>query len=176
LELQFEHYSSHPQFRQSNESKHFISSDSIPNNYIDEGNIIHHVLEYVYTLNDIPNAVKRVEIEGGFKNEEQRKRIVSIINNGFENKQVQEWFDKKWTVLNERDILSWNSDECISPIRPDRVITDGEQTIVIDYKTGVQNNRYNEQVQNYIDHLYRAGKRNIKGYIWYIATGEVIPV
>jgi ATP-dependent exoDNAse (exonuclease V) beta subunit len=176
LELQFEHYSSHPQFRQSNESKHFISSDSIPNNYIDEGNIIHHVLEYVYTLNDIPNAVKRVEIEGGFKNEEQRKRIVSIINNGFENKQVQEWFDKKWTVLNERAILSWNSDECISPIRPDRVITDGEQTIVIDYKTGVQNNRYNEQVQNYIDHLYRAGKRNIKGYIWYIATGEVIPV
>ena len=45
--LFFRHYSSQPQFRQSNESKRFITSDSIDetSSYIEEGNIVHHIME-----------------------------------------------------------------------------------------------------------------------------------
>lgn len=176
--LFFRHYSSQPQFRQSNESKRFITSNSIDetSSYIEEGNIVHHIMEKVATLNDLPSAIRKVETEGLFKTEEQKQRIIAIIERAMLNEQAREWFSTKWNVLNERSILAWDDEGTIAPIRPDRVITDGIQTIIIDYKTGRYSHDHKKQMQKYIDHLQRAGKTHIKAYLWYIVSDEIISI
>ena len=93
-----------------------------------------------------------------------------------QNPKVKSWFSKHWKVLNERSILSWNKNGEIAPIRPDRVITDGNQIILIDYKTGQENNSYKSQVKKYINHLHLAGKTNLKAFIWYISLDKIIEV
>ena len=176
MNLIFTHYLSQPQFRQSNESKRFITSDSIDktSDYIEEGNIVHYLMENVLTHDDLPMAIRKVETEGVFKTEEQKQRIIAIVERAMVNAQAHEWFSPKWSVLNERSILSWDDEGNIAPIRPDRVISDGQQIILIDYKTGHYSNDHKKQMQKYIDHLQRAGKTNIKAYLWYIARNEII--
>lgn len=175
-ELIFTHYLSHPQFRQSNESKRFITSESTDkkSDYIEEGNIVHYLMENVKIHDDLPMAIRKVETEGVFKTEEQKQRIIAIVEKAMQNAQAHEWFSPKWNVLNERSILAWDDEGNIAPIRPDRVMTDGKQIILVDYKTGRYSQDHKKQMQKYIDHLQRAGKTNIKAYLWYIVRNEII--
>lgn len=178
LHLLFSHYDTQPQFKQSNESKRFLSSDSDNGSaqYIDIGNIVHHILEYTCTHEDLPSAIRKVESEGVFKNEEQKKRIISIVQNALQNDKAKEWFSGKWRVLNERSILTQDKKGNTTTIRPDRVMTDGSVLILIDYKTGRYSSKHKEQMTKYIDHLQRMGKTNIKAYLWYVVRSEIIPV
>ena len=60
--------------------------------------------------------------------------------------------------------------------RPDRVITDGRQTLVIDYKTGRQDADHAEQVRFYMERLTEMGYPNVCGFIWYIRRGDIVSV
>ena len=57
--------------------------------------------------------------------------------------------------------------------RPDRVITDGNETIVIDYKFGNKNTAYAKQVQRYMNLMQQMGYPNVKGYLWYVNLDEI---
>ena len=52
--------------------------------------------------------------------------------------------------------------------RPDRVITDGKETIVIDYKFGKKDDKYKRQVQRYMSLMEDMGYPNVRGFIWYV--------
>jgi CRISPR/Cas system-associated exonuclease Cas4 (RecB family) len=104
------------------------------------------------------------------------KRVYDKVKKVLNNPRAREWFSPKWTVLNERSILSWSKDGQISPIRPDRVLTNGTETIVIDYKTGKKSDKHFDQVGKYMNHLKEMGHKDVKGYIWYIGSDEIIPV
>ena len=58
--------------------------------------------------------------------------------------------------------------------RPDRVITDGNETIVIDYKFGKRNKKYILQVQRYMNLMISMGYTNVKGFIWYVQEDDGI--
>jgi ATP-dependent exoDNAse (exonuclease V) beta subunit len=178
LNLEFTHYSSQPEFRQSNDSKRFIGTDFIEEStqFIEEGNIVHSIFERIQTMDDVSQAILKVEFEGIFKDEKQKNRIVNLVYNALENAKVQEWFAPKWKVLNERSILAWDSEDNIAPIRPDRVITDGTQIILIDYKTGRHEDNHIKQMLKYIKHLKQFYTKDIKAYLWYVTNNEIIPV
>ena len=96
------------------------------------------------------------------------KKIASVKELG--------WFDEKWEVLNECSILTENGDEK----RPDRVLVCGTDAIVIDYKFGAfsyedtaQMGQYKRQVSRYMDLLTAMGFTNVKGFLWYLSTGEI---
>ena len=57
--------------------------------------------------------------------------------------------------------------------RPDRVITDGNETIVIDYKTGKKSDEHVRQVQTYMHLLTTMGYPNVHGSLWYIRQHEI---
>lgn len=54
--------------------------------------------------------------------------------------------------------------------RPDRVMMRDNEIVVVDFKFGKQNKKYNKQVQGYMQLLTRMGypKESIKGYLWYV--------
>jgi hypothetical protein len=87
------------------------------------------------------------------------------------------WFNSGWTVINECTILTkWGEER-----RPDRVIIKGDEAVVIDYKFGTAHKenpqlgeKYKKQVSRYMELLTRMGYKNVKGYLWYLTSDEVI--
>ena len=75
------------------------------------------------------------------------------------------WFAPGNRVLQEVPILSPDGRE----YRPDRVILypDGRVTVV-DYKFGVQQERYKKQVQRYAALFRKMGYGKVEGYLWYL--------
>ena len=60
--------------------------------------------------------------------------------------------------------------------RPDRVMTDGSDTIVVDYKFGTPKDSHHEQVRRYMRLLDDMGHQNIMGFLWYVDRNEIVEV
>ena len=80
-------------------------------------------------------------------------------------------------MFNECSILYYDEEQGqVRERRPDRVIYDGKQMTVIDFKTGKQLERHQEQVRQYMNLLYDMGYQNISGYLWYIQNNNIVKV
>ena len=79
--------------------------------------------EAAIAAQDYEKAAKLRDIEKDY-----REQVVSYLNNPVHSA----WFDGRYKVINERDILFCNSGKA----RPDRVMVDGKKAIVVDYKFG----------------------------------------
>ena len=82
---------------------------------------------------------------------------------------AREWFDGSWSLYRERNILRKGK----MPQRPDRVMERNGETVVVDYKFGAPHRRHHEQVQQYCALLTQMGRRNVRGYVWYVYTGRI---
>ena len=106
-----------------------------------------------------------------------RQELRNYIDRALENKQIAEWFSSQWKVFNECSILYYDEEQGqVRERRPDRVIYDGKQMTVIDFKTGKQLERHQEQVRQYMSLLYDMGYQNISGYLWYIQNNNIVKV
>ena len=91
---------------------------------------------------------------------------------------MAEWFQPgRWQLFNECAILSIDPKSGrVANRRPDRVMTDGRQTIVVDFKFGHDRTDYHEQVKRYMELLSDMGHQNVKGYLWLVYKNEIIEV
>jgi CRISPR/Cas system-associated exonuclease Cas4 (RecB family) len=60
--------------------------------------------------------------------------------------------------------------------RIDRLITNGDIAVVIDFKTGDPSKKDQEQVRDYIQWLYKMNFVDVKGYLLYLKTNQVVNV
>ena len=172
----------HPvNFRQSNKSHDFINCEDIEptdaNRYIKVGNILHQLFSTILTEADIEPCLKELEQEGVIYNDEiTSKELQDKITYALKNEKVKGWFSPHWKLFNECTILEYdgNSGE-VHEHRPDRVMTDGKEIIVIDFKFGKPREEHHEQVQRYMKLLTSMGYQHVSGYIWYVVRNEVIP-
>lgn len=165
------------QFRQSNKSRDFaddITDEDDSRRYIHNGTILHQVFSTIETIDDVDRALRELEFDGMLYNSDTTpEEFRKLLMQKFENEQVADWFSPRWRVFNECTIL--HADENGKPVedRPDRVITDGKQTIVIDYKFGKPHKGYSEQVERYMERLNELGMPDVKGFIWYVNLNKV---
>ena len=164
-------------FKQSNKSRDFAKSDddeqARQDNYIQLGNILHNVFSHIRTTDDVDQALLQMELDGIIYDEHlTRQRIEGMIRKRLENPRVAEWFSPKWRLYNECTILLPDGQER----RPDRVMTDGECTLVIDFKFGHERSEYHDQVREYMDLLRRMGHRHVQGYLWFVYSNQIINV
>ena len=170
-------------FRQSNESQRFLNGEDsdaaeIALNYVEEGNFYHNLMERVHTCDDIATAVDAFEREGLIQDAPHKSEVLDFLTRAFSKPEVREWFAPKWRVLNEANILyPLNAEDGKYIERPDRVICDDKETIVVDYKTGrMECLRYMDQVKGYLKLLAAMGYPNPHGYVWYMRSNKVVPV
>lgn len=169
-------------FRQSNKSREFIKGeDTDPTDktrYIKIGNVLHQLFSTIYTTADIPLKLNELEQEGIIYNDEiTSAQLRTKIEDAIKNKQVQEWFSDKWKLYNECTILEYDSDtDEMREHRPDRVMTNGEEIIVVDFKFGKEREEYKQQVQRYMEILKQMGNHNVSGYLWYVINNTIIKV
>ncbi|NJN42896.1 MAG: Dna2/Cas4 domain-containing protein [Flammeovirgaceae bacterium] len=60
--------------------------------------------------------------------------------------------------------------------RIDRLITNGNTAIVIDFKTGDPTKKDQEQVRDYIQWLHKMNFVDVKGFLLYLKTNQVVSV
>ena len=173
----------HPvSFRQSNKSHDFINGEDIDpsdaNRYIKVGNILHQLFSTILTETDIEPRLKELEQEGIIYNDDVTSReLKDKIANALSNDKVKDWFSSRWKLFNECTILDYDKESGdIHEYRPDRVMTDGKEIIVVDFKFGKPRDEYHEQVQRYMSLLMRMGYEKVSGYIWYVVRNEVVPI
>ena len=165
------------EFRQSNKADDFFSNENNEKNiYRNDGIIIHRILEFITSPKDIDKAIRKLKSDGEITDDVYEEKIRRCLNLAFENEQVQRWFDPHWNVLSECNILYKNAQNEIIQRRPDRVICDDKETIIIDYKSGNHREEHKQQIREYIMLLYKMGYKNIKGFIWYIKNCEIVSV
>ena len=120
-------------------------------------------------LKDIDNAIDQLIFEGIIGKPETEDEIRELTRHAFSIPQVQDWYSGDWQLFNECDII-WQEKGELRTRRPDRVMMRDNEIVVVDFKFGKQNKKYNKQVQGYMQLLTRMGypKENIKGYLWYV--------
>ena len=178
-QLGFSSGKSRGEFRQSNKSRRFIQGEDIDEHrtkYLDEGILFHAILAEIQTLDDVERTVARLDMEGCFDSASHREDVKRLVEKAFQDPRSALWFNPEWTVINENAIVYRDKDGKTATCRPDRVITDGRQTLVIDYKTGIYRSEHEEQVAGYMDLLRQMGYNNVKGYLWYIRQQSIVEV
>lgn len=160
------------EFRQSNRSADFIQGvdeDESDNRFINRGRLLHTLFSAIETENDIDNAIDQLIFEGIIGKPETEDEIRELTRHAFSIPQVQDWYSGDWQLFNECDII-WQEKGELRTRRPDRVMMRDNEIVVVDFKFGKQNKKYNKQVQGYMQLLTRMGypKENIKGYLWYV--------
>ena len=176
------HISSHTStgsidFRQSNKSQQFVSGeeDDQQQTYIKTGNLLHNLFASIRTTADVDKALDKLEADGLLSEGTlSRRKIQDMLRKRFATPQVADWFSDRWQVYNECTILSFDEETHeVVEHRPDRVLTNGQKMVIIDFKFGTPKPQYQQQVRQYMDLVTSMGEKNVKGFLWYVYTNKI---
>ena len=182
LHIALETFSQKTEFRQSNDSRSFATlpddDEQQRTEYIRLGSVLHNVFANIRTIDDVDRALQRMELDGILYDRNiTRERLESMIRKRFEDKRVAEWYSSRWTLFNECAILDVDPETDVAyERRPDRVMTDGKETVVVDFKFGRPRNDYHDQVRTYMQLLSKMGHEHVRGYLWYVFSNEIVEV
>ena len=160
------------EFRQSNRSADFIAGvDEAESSrrFINRGRLLHTLFSAIETEADIDDAISRLVFEGIIGRTETEEEIRELTRKAFSQPQIKDWYSGAWQLFNECDII-WQENGALRNRRPDRVMMRDGVIVVVDFKFGKPNKKYNKQVQGYIELLVRMGYdvNTINGYLWYV--------
>lgn len=135
----------------------------------DYGTMMHEILSRVESVSDIEAAVEVYCFDGMITSAEKQK-ILDELDSFLYNPQVLSWYSGNYRILNEVQILQPDG----SFVRPDRVMINDNEVLVVDYKFGeLKNKKYKKQLSHYMEQITKMGYTHVKGYIWYVRLGNV---
>ncbi len=158
-----------PEIKFLNRSEQFLDS----NNALNTGNTLHSIMEEIIKTDDIHRVIYK-KTEEGILDLQQAEAFESILENALTSDNIHSWFDGTYQVLTENDIILPSH----QVRRPDRIMLSPENTIIVDYKFGGDDDKkkHIKQVQEYMQLLSNSGLENINGYVWYVLDKNLISV
>jgi RecB family exonuclease len=133
------------------------------------GNRIHLLLSKISTREETPEVLEAA-IMSGLILPDEKEQLEKIFGTLFAIPFLERLFSDDVKVLTEAEILLPDGDF----FRPDRVVVDGEDTFIIDYKTGRPNERHKSQLNRYSGLLAEMGYKNITRVLIYLESKPVI--
>ncbi|WP_312901410.1 UvrD-helicase domain-containing protein [Chryseobacterium taichungense] len=128
------------------------------------GLFVHELLSQINTKKDIPKVLECYILEGQITIEESqtiKQELEKIVETH------SEFFDEKWEVINEKDIMiSENGENRV--YRPDRILKSDEGYIIVDFKTGEESAKNERQIENYKNILEKLGRKVLKTQLIYL--------
>lgn len=161
--------------KQSRELARFMASEEEKKvlKNIAEGELMHMVMSEIETADDIDKALDKLLLQGIVDDTKRHARIKGLVERALSNPMAKDWFNGTYRLYNECTILSRKNNEAR---RPDRVMIKGNEAIVVDYKFGRKDDKYDKQVIGYMKLLRDMNYENVKGYLWYVYKNEIKPV
>lgn len=138
------------------------------------GNIMHRVFSGILSKADVGPMLTSLQKEGIIPARERASletRILVMIS----QPGVKSWFadGEDRVVYNERNLLCGQG----KVFRPDRVIVEGGQATVVDFKFGTaERESHRDQVRNYMHQLRNMGYPTVQGFVWYAILGKTIQI
>ena len=133
---------------------------------IEYGNVIHEILSFVNTKNDVDLAIFKA-LENGLITPTQKEVVFQTILQIVEHPALINHFASGHRVLNEQTIIQKEG----KIIKPDRMaITPDQKVYLLDYKTGVANSKYIEQLNDYQNAIEEMGYIVVEKVIVYIGA------
>lgn len=130
------------------------------------GALVHSVLSEINTLDDIQTAVDKVFTQFDETSVALRERVTATLNKLTSNVEIKQFFSGG-EVIREQEILTPEGES----YRPDRVVLYEDTTCVIDFKTGLVDEKHHKQVVNYMNLIRQMDYPEPVGYLIYL--GEV---
>ena len=164
------------EFRQSNRSREFIEGDDEQQelSYIKMGSVLHEIFSTIRTTADIAPALLQLQQEGVLYDDEvTAEKLMKMLKKRLEDQRVNDWFSGRWQLFNECSILQLQSDGTLLERRPDRVMTNGKETHVVDFKFGHPKDEYHDQVRDYMKLLSQMDMPNVRGWLWYVYSNRI---
>jgi ATP-dependent exoDNAse (exonuclease V) beta subunit len=137
---------------------------------IEYGNVIHEILSFVKTKQDVDLAITKA-IENGLITIKQKQIVSKTINEIVNHPELLSCFSLENKFLNEQTIIQKEG----AMIKPDRmVLTQNKEVYLLDYKTGTHYQKYQLQLDKYQVAIELMGYKVVKKSLVYI--GEKITV
>ena len=133
------------------------------------GQMMHRLLSFIKTEEDIDAAITHLISEGACK-EDDIAHLRGLTMKLLDHPIAGHFFKKNAIIKNEADILLPDG----MSYRPDRVVISDGQAILIDFKTGKASEHYRNQLLNYASILDRMGYTQIQSFIIYINEELII--
>ena len=150
----------------------FTGKENSPYEKVNYGKVMHEIFENIKTEKDISQAIDKLIFDGKLS-QNDKPEIKQKIEDILKNNQIKNWFSDKWTVRNEAEIILTSG----KTLRPDRVISNNEKSVIIDYKFGEQEEpKHHKQVKSYIDLLKEMENKKVEGFIWYVDLDKIVAV
>lgn len=135
------------------------------------GNQFHIAIDAINELKEIEQTVHSLIQEGLIERSFQEELSEKLIQL-FKLPEYVALFKNVTEILSEQSIII---DE-LTTKRPDKMILKPTETVVIDYKTGIPKPKDISQIDEYITLLNTMNYPNVKGYIYYTNTNELIAI
>ena len=132
------------------------------------GEPICHNFSGINRIEEIGAAIDPYVYEGLITMSE-RETLFTEIRDILNLEPMKELFSQGWVVRSEREILLPGGEI----LRPDRVVSRGNEAVVIDFKTGKILLSHETQVKRYGSTLLEMGFTNVRHYLVYIALKQV---
>ena len=120
-------------------------------------------------------SLAKLEMEGLLADSDiTAAKLKTMLDKRFLNRQVADWFSGKWTLFNECTILDYDPhDDSVKEHRPDRVMKNGDEVVIVDFKFGSPKPEYVEQVRRYMALTRSMGYSNVSGYLWFVYSNRI---
>lgn len=136
---------------------------------INFGNLIHEMLSKIIIASDVEKVIQQYEKQGVFLSEE-KEMIAQYIYRVVNHQKLQAYFTEDVTAYNEREITTEDNHIII----PDRLIFNGNNVTIIDYKTGKPHKKYHQQILKYANVLQAMNFTVTKKLLIYINDNVLI--
>jgi ATP-dependent exoDNAse (exonuclease V) beta subunit len=134
------------------------------------GNVVHEVMSFIKSKNEVDAAIQISLSKGILKLHEAetvRETIVKIVN----HPELTDYFNEQNKVFNEQVILAPEVDI----VKPDRIVINADGAyLLLDYKTGKQDKKHVKQLENYQSVIESMKVKVVKKALIY--TGEHLEI
>ena len=118
--------------------------DSHQKQAIEKGQLIHDLFARINSHLDVEPVLKS-SLENGIFGREEEQEIEKILKDVTTHPELKTYFEAGVENFNERDIISGSGEI----LRPDRINFNGKRAVLIDYKTGAENQKHKDQITFY---------------------------
>lgn len=180
---------SHIEFRQSQDSRTYgwdMAANLTQEPDVDRrvfGTICHDILSSIGVYPSVADAeqavrdaVERTYLQGHIPTEALRDEALALLVDTVTSPDMQPYFTGSWRVLCEETILFQDVHHQLCDRRMDRVLWDGDRAIVLDYKFGHDDPKYDRQVRQYMQICRAMGASTVEGYLWLANDRKLQPV
>jgi ATP-dependent exoDNAse (exonuclease V) beta subunit len=133
---------------------------------ISYGNIIHEILAFIKDKSDVDLAIVKA-LENGLITFDQKEIVFNTLQEIVNHPELSICFNGDCKILNEQTIVQKEG----KILKPDRIVLmKNKAAYLLDYKTGVHNVKYKQQIQEYQDAIESLGYKVLKNALVYIGT------